>query len=254
MKIGDHEIGPGHKTFVIAECGTGHAGETRDDRVRLAMHLAEASIRAGADAVKFQLFVHGENLFCPMEGDERRWARWIRTMLDEKDWAWIKDNVEDRPGSPTSPTPVFLASAFQYGAVKMLTRLGVKAYKVGARAADTFPWVEDAPHIVSINFMLSRTIRTRIYVALACRGKYPTPLNEARWNMAEGFTWPEGLSDHSGTPWPAIDAIMRGAYVVEVHVKLDDEGAGPDASSAVTFDQLKLICEARDAAWQMRSG
>ena len=60
----------------------------------------------------------------------------------------------------------------------------------------------------------------------------------------------EGLSDHSGTIYPALDAMARGASVIEVHIKLNDKG--PDAASSITPYNLKQICEARDAFAEMR--
>ena len=49
IKIGDRLIGDGHPTYIIAEIGVNHNG-----LLDLAIELIDASIDAGADAVKFQ--------------------------------------------------------------------------------------------------------------------------------------------------------------------------------------------------------
>lgn len=74
-----------------------------------------------------------------------------------------------------------------------------------------------------------------------------------------GYTLPcpggwkyHGLSDHSGVVWPGLAAIFDGAKFLEVHFNLGDFDAGPDKPVCLTTDQLKLLCEARDAAAKMR--
>ena len=49
IKIGERIIGRGYPTYIIAEIGVNHNGI-----LELALELIDASIRAGADAVKFQ--------------------------------------------------------------------------------------------------------------------------------------------------------------------------------------------------------
>src|SRR4030042_864942 len=49
MKIGDQWVGDGHPAYVIAEIGVNHNGI-----LDYAFQLIDASVRAGADAVKFQ--------------------------------------------------------------------------------------------------------------------------------------------------------------------------------------------------------
>lgn len=50
LRIAEHEIGPGHPAFVIAEVGNNHNGS-----VDLAKKLVDLAVEANADAVKFQL-------------------------------------------------------------------------------------------------------------------------------------------------------------------------------------------------------
>src|SRR5688500_726333 len=49
VRIGRHDVGPGERTFFVAEIGINHNGD-----VQIAKQLIEAAKHAGCDAVKFQ--------------------------------------------------------------------------------------------------------------------------------------------------------------------------------------------------------
>ena len=242
MKIGNREVGPGQPTYIIAEAGTGHADPEGRQALR-AIDLAAKAKEAGADAVKFQMFVAYEQLFCPLSGDDKRWARWAETTMVRGDWELVNNYC-------CCIGIHFLASAFQPTAVRWLRELGAPAYKVASRAALTYPYDEvPGPFLVSTGMHKPpKDFWRPDRMELQCVSKYPTPLSEARWHLP-AF----GLSDHSGTPWPALDAMARGCPVIEVHFAIDKADAGNDAPVCLTTDELKLLCEARDGFAEMRS-
>jgi N-acetylneuraminate synthase/N,N'-diacetyllegionaminate synthase len=55
VNIGGKLIGNGHPCFIVAEAGVSHFGS-----LDKALELVEAAARAGADAVKFQVFQTAE--------------------------------------------------------------------------------------------------------------------------------------------------------------------------------------------------
>ena len=63
---------------------------------------------------------------------------------------------------------------------------------------------------------------------------------------------PIGLSDHSGTPHPAVIATYLGAAIIEVHLTLHKGLFGPDISSSLTPDDLRQLVDGTDMAWRMR--
>lgn len=231
--------------YVIAEAGTGHKGVPT-----MAVRLATIAKCAGSDAVKFQMFVPDEPLFCPLEGDEKRIPRWNETAISLDSWKWVKDQCDDIGID-------FLASVFQPTGIEWLKELQPKYYKVASRAAKTYPYEDvPGPFLISNGMGLPDRLPRKSLV-LHCVSEYPTPLNKARWRSRAGRarTTPHyykrvGLSDHSGTPWPAIDAIARGAKFIEVHF---GDKEGPDGPVNLTTDELKLICEFRDAVTEMRN-
>ena len=226
MMIGEHDTTV--RPYIIAEAGTAYAG-----KLNIALQYVKAAKNAGADAIKFQMFTPREELFCPLEGDENRWAWWNYSMLKFAQWKSVKEYADELGIH-------FLASVFQNTGVGWLKKLDPPAWKVASRAVGTFPW-DDAPgpFLVSTGMGWPAPYGPE-FVFLHCVMKYPTPLLEARWDDE----WTNGLSDHSGTIFPALDALARGAQVIEVHIKLNEDAH--DAASAITPYSLKQICEARD--------
>lgn len=230
-------------TCVIAEAGTWHAGS-----VSLAHDLIKAARQAGANAIKFQMFSpEDEPVFCPLPGDEDRRARWRASALPLKAWKSLRF---DTPGID------IIWSIFQKSLIPWLHELDPRYAKVALRARETFPYDQlPGPFLISVDpKQRPREIRG-VYLPprercfyLQCRMSYPTPLRESRWTGVY-----DGLSDHSGTIWPAMDAICNGAHFIELHVrpkKADEKH--PDYPVSLTFDELKLICEMRDAAAALR--
>lgn len=236
MIIGDKDTSK--KPYVIAEAGTSHRG-----KVRLALRLVKAAHRAGADAIKFQMFTPREELFCPMEGDENRWAWWNESMLKFSEWKRVKEYADELGIH-------FLASVFQKTGVEWLKALDPVVWKVASRAAGTFPYDElSGPFLISNGFGWPPDMRGYRFLVLGCEPAYPTTLLKAAWDSNAT----DGLSDHSGTIYPSLDAMARGAQVIEVHFSLRPDDAGPDYEVCLTPAELKLICECRDGFTEMRA-
>lgn len=242
MKIGDREIGNGQPCYIIAEAGTAHLGS-----LRVALDLVDAAARAGADAVKFQMFVPSESLFCPLEGDDKRRPRWNASAMGFAAWEAVAAHCAVQGIH-------FLASAFQPTAVEWLKRLDAVAYKVASRAAATYPYdAVPGPFIISMGGSWVLPTAPCDFIRLQCAMKYPIPLNKARWRHDENRLEQNGLSDHSGTPWPGLDAMARGCKMLEVHFTIPGADPGNDAPVCLSTDQLKLLCEARDGFAALRS-
>ena len=83
------------------------------------------------------------------------------------------------------------------------------------------------------------------FTLMHCTTQYPTPLEKVGLNnlslMQKRYSIPIGLSDHSGTIYPAIAAYFLGASSVELHVTLSKYMFGPDVSSSVDIDQLATL-------------
>ena len=84
-----------------------------------------------------------------------------------------------------------------------------------------------------------------------CTTKYPTALEDVGLNLvpllAERYSCPAGLSDHSGQPFPSLAAMAQGAAMVEVHVAFHRRQFGPDTIASLMPDELALLARARNA-------
>ena len=65
------------------------------------------------------------------------------------------------------------------------------------------------------------------------------------------FGCPVGLSDHSGSVFPGLTALARGANILEVHLTFHRGMFGPDVPASLTFDELGMLCAMRDALVKM---
>ena len=221
------------RAFIIGEAGTCHAGNNRLDKAK---RYVLAAKDAGVDCIKFQAFDDTE-LFCPYPGDEQRKSRWDASELSIDEWCQIKEFTE-------ACGMMFLASVFQISMVEMLEELEVEATKVASRAAEQFPYEDGTPPFLISTGMSQPSFMPAHRHLFECESVYPSTMC---W-LGEH----EGFSDHSGTPWRAIDAISRGCKLIEVHFYIDPLDAGPDLPASLNTDQLKLVCEARDAFAELR--
>jgi N-acetylneuraminate synthase len=93
------------------------------------------------------------------------------------------------------------------------------------------------------------------FALLQCTSAYPSSLEEIGLNviaeLKAQYRCPVGLSDHSGSVFPGLVALARGADIVEVHVVFDRKMFGPDVSASLTFDELRMLCMMRDAVVRM---
>jgi N-acetylneuraminate synthase len=93
-------------------------------------------------------------------------------------------------------------------------------------------------------------------IIMQCTSSYPVALEKVGLNNLEIFRnkykCPVGLSDHSGTVFPALAAMAEGANIIEVHVTFDKRIYGPDAIASITVDELGFLVEAKKAFWTMK--
>jgi N,N'-diacetyllegionaminate synthase len=216
--------------LIIAEAGTCHAGPVAE-RLPKALRYVSAAARAGAGAIKFQMF-SGQPIFCQVAGDEERRVRWDASVMSFVEWQQVKAFAEHKG-------LMFLASVFDHEAIEILHELDVVATKVASRAAKNFPYfdsVAPTPYLISTGINYLNKVSDGIY--FECESNYPST-SRYRGDFP-------GFSDHSGTPLLAIDALLKGAKYIEVHFYIDDADAGPDYPASLTLDQLKIVCDMRN--------
>ncbi len=264
IEIAGHQVSNGRRPFIIAEVGQAHDGS-----LGLAHCFIDAAARAGVDAIKFQTHIAREEstLDEPFRvkfsrQDKTRFDYWRRMEFSPSQWAGLNAHAEEKG-------VVFLSSPFSIAAVNLLEDLGVAAWKIGSGEF----WTEGLlnamlatgkPLLVSTG--MSRwseltsiaeklTAREHPFALLQCTSRYPTSLNEVGLNVIDRITneigCVTGLSDHSGSLFPAMAAMARGSAIIEVHITLSRDMFGPDVTSSLTTEEISHLVEARDAFFTM---
>lgn len=139
-------------------------------------------------------------------------------------------------------------------------RLGVGAVTHG-RATRTGN-VEDPPGLEAFQKVLSTEELPALLdgvTLLQCTSEYPAPDHEtnllAMQVLADTFLLPVGLSDHSLGGHLSIAAVALGAGVIEKHLTLDTQAAGPDHRASLRVEAFsELVSSIRSVERALGSG
>lgn len=254
IRIGSRLVGPGEPSFIVAEVAQAHDGS-----LGTAHAYIDAAARTGVDAIKFQTHIaHAES--SPEERfrvntfpqDATRYAYWRRMEFSPEQWAGLASHARERG-------LVFLSTPFSFEAVDILERLDMPAWKIGSGDTANFPLIERVsatgrPVLLSsgmspwseLDEAVARVRRHDAQLAVfQCTTAYPCPPEQTGLNVVaelrERYGVPVGLSDHSGTIYPAVAATTLGANLIEVHLVLSRECFGPDVTSSVTTAELASL-------------
>lgn len=260
IRIDTRVVGAGHPTFLVAEIAQAHDGS-----LGLAHAYIDAAADAGADAVKFQTHIASAESTRQerfrvkfTRQDATRYEYWRRMEFTPEQWQGLATHAAERK-------LVFLSSAFSLPAVQLLSALDMPAWKIASGEIATGPLLQamiatGKPLIVSTGMSSWREIDETVlflqrfktsFGLMQCTSRYPTPLEAVGINvmheMRERFNCPVGLSDHSGTIYPALMALARGCDILELHLTLDRRLFGPDVSSSLTVEEFRTVAQGRHA-------
>lgn len=260
---GNRKIGFGNPVFIIAEVSSNHGG-----KLERAMRMVEVAAKAGADAVKFQLFkaekiaadtndprtivrVSEKAVF--VKKDTKLIDIYKRNELPPK---WIKPLAE----YARKKGIIFLATPFDEDAVDLLEQVDIPAYKIASYEMLDVPLLRkvaktEKPIILSTGMANIGEIKQSIdilkkagnnkIILLHCSSVYPTPVAEVNLKsidkMAKTFNYPIGFSDHTLGIHIPIAAVARGACVVEKHFILNDGTKTIDDQFSVSPSDLRLM-------------
>ena len=256
----------GARCTVIAEVAQAHDGS-----LGMAHAYIDAAVDAGADAIKFQTHIAAAESspsepwrvrFSPQ--DETRFGYWQRMEFTAEQWQGLKEHAVDAG-------ILFLSSPFSLEAVELLKKVGVAGWKVASGEITNFPMLEcmaetGLPIILSTGMSAYEEIDAAVdllrphnvpLAVLQCTTQYPSPPESIGLNVLadyrDRYRTAVGLSDHSGTLYPALAAATLGAEVIEVHVTMSREMFGPDVVASVTSQELKQLTEGVRFIQQIRA-
>ncbi|MEE8170241.1 MAG: N-acetylneuraminate synthase family protein, partial [Phycisphaerae bacterium] len=242
--IGDRTLGLPARAYVIAEAGVNHDGDAAAAR-----SLIDAAAEAGADAVKFQVF-SADRLATRQAAtagyqQESAGAASQHAMLSglELDHATFSELA----GHAARCGLDFIATPFSIADLEFLDQLGVAAVKLASPDIVNVPLLEAAartnrPVIASTGAADLNEVADAVALfdrlecgplaLLHCVSSYPTPDDEANLAaigaLSRAFGRTVGFSDHTTSIDMGGYALLAGARLIEKHLTLDRDRAGPD--------------------------
>jgi len=268
MKIGDHLIGDGQPTYVIAEIGVNHNG-----LLDLAIELINVAVRSGADAVKFQKR-NLDSLYARKYLDNANAGeKTLRYMLPILQQVELPDSAYYTITEYCQQKGItFLCSAFDIESADFLNSLNVPAYKVASADMTNLPLLD---HLVSfrkpliLSTGMSRMEEVEItvdflkergaeFALLHCNSTYPAAFEDINLRFMDQlrrFGVPVGYSGHERGIAVSTVASALGASIIERHVTLDRTMDGPDhAASLEPQGFQKMVRDIRQVTMALGAG
>ena len=230
------------KVKIVAEVGCNHDGD-----LMMAKRTIDAAVIAGADAVKFQMYVT-EKINDPSLHDFLR-----KTRLSTSDHIKLKLHCKAKDTE-------YLCSAFDTESLLQLCSMGMKTYKIPSGQIHNKAYLSLAGSfkkkiILSTGMAELCEIEKALIVLLdagtkkenitlmQCTTAYPVPVHEANIRALETLSQlgtDVGFSDHCITNEPAIAAVAMGAKIIEKHFIAFSYLATPDRP--VSLDTEQFLC------------
>ena len=263
MRIGDRQINPGAKPYVIAELGVNHDGS-----LTRALQLVEAAHQAAADAVKLQWFRTGSLLssvarlaqYQQQAGADDPFVMLQALELEPKEMETMVETAHDLGLHA-------IVTVFSLELVEDADRLPWDAYKVASPDVINRPLIErlmgtGKPLLVSTGASQAAEVEAATqwlgshpHVLMQCVSAYPTPDDCAalagRAAMCNMNPNALGYSDHTTAIDTGALAVASGACLLEKHLTHDPHAPGPDHASSLDPDRFRQYAELARRAWTM---
>lgn len=285
IKIDGCSIGPGIKTFIIAEAGVNH-----NHKLGLALRLVDAAASAGADAIKFQTFKAEQVVTVTgVMAEYQKKNLGVATGKGKSGETGVKNESQNKKnesqfdmlrklefGEDWYPKVIerckkrnimFLSTPHgSFASIDLLANINIPAFKFGSGDLTSLPLLAYAakhkkPVILGTGMATMREVKDAIQaiqsagnnniIVLHCTTNYPCPPEEvnlrAMQTMMKKFPGViVGYSDHTlGTQVPVM-AVALGAQAIEKHLTLDTTMPGPDhKASADPATFKKMVDEIR---------
>lgn len=249
VRLGDRMVGEGSPCFIIAEAGSNHNGSLAQ-----AKKLIDSAAKAGADAVKFQIYtaeglyskytppfkyLKGKSTYDLIKEIEtpRKWIGELAAYCKKKEIFFIASPFDSEAVDLLcAHVPAFKIASFEIVDLELLRYVASKGKPmiISTGMADLAE-VKDAVKAV-------RSVGNEEIILLHCSSLYPSPPEavnlSAMETMRRAFKLPVGFSDHTLGIHIPVAAAALGACVIEKHFTLDRSLPGPDHSFALEPNEL----------------
>lgn len=262
FKIGGREIGKGQPVFMVAEISANHK-----QSLPRAKKLVEAACRAGADAVKLQIYtpdtmtINCDNEYFQIKPPSPWQGKNLYQLYQEAQtpWEWypVLKKIAQKYNALLFATP------FDETAVDFLEKMKTPAYKIASYELVDVGLLKKVaktrkPVIITRAMASQKEVQSALntlrqngaqYIAvLHCVNAYPAKPDEMNLatiaDIAKKFKVLVGLSDHSLSVATAAVAVASGASIIEKHFTLKRTDGGPDAGFSLEPPEFKSLVQA----------
>ena len=253
-----------NKTFIIAEAGVNHNGE-----IKLAYQLIDAAKKAGADAVKFQIF-KTENYIVK----EAKLAEYQKKNINEtnnqfdliKKYELSEKDILRIINYCKKKKILSLFSPFDTWGIDYLIKKKFNIIKIPSGEIASYKYLKHLAKFnknlilstgmanldeikMAVNHLVKNGTKRKNITLLQCNTEYPTPFEDLNLNtipyLKKELKLNVGLSDHSEGIVAPIVAISCGAKIIEKHITLSKKMSGPDHKASLEpkefFNMVKNI-------------
>ena len=262
IRVGNRQIGPGHRPFIIAEMSGNHNGD-----LARALAIVRAAAENGADAIKLQTYTAETMTLDISTGDffiddpNSLWTgRNLYSLYEEAHtpWEWHREIFD----YAKSLGLLAFSTPFDATAVDFLEELEVPMYKIASFENTDLPLIRRVaqtgkPVIMSVGLASIGEIHEAVAAArdegakdlvlLKTTSSYPATAENANIatidHMRKAFNCEVGISDHTLGVGVALASVAFGATVIEKHLTLDRADGGVDSDFSMNPMELKIIAE-----------
>lgn len=246
---------------IVAEAGVNHNGD-----FGLALKMADAAKKAGADFVKYQTFQPEElTSRCAQKADYQKESTGAQeSQLDMLRKLALRPEEYGRLKAYCGEIGIgFASTPFDLKSIKVLEGLDIPFWKIPSGEVTNLPYLlaiakTAKPVVMSTGMCELKEIQTAIDVLRAngtpkitllhCNTEYPTPYGDvnlrAMVTMRERFGVEVGYSDHTPGIEVPVAAAALGAVIIEKHFTLDRNLEGPDHKASLEPDELAAMVAA----------
>lgn len=254
-----HRIQADGIPYLIAEIGLNHNGS-----LELALKMVESAAKAGASAVKFQIYRPEFFLSKAKEKDDPVFDLFQSLALSEADWYQLKKRADELGVD-------FLASVFDLPSLQLYASLGAEMVKIASGDLTNRLLIEQVvemrlPILLSSGMANDEEVAramswipAHIPVALLqCVSSYPA--DPADMNLRTLSRWRKvhtplvGISDHTMGNEVSLGSIPLGGVVIERHFTLDRNMEGPDQSLSLEPEEFARLATESHRLYQALGG
>ncbi len=261
LSIKKRQVGAGESVYIVAEMSANHNHDFDQ-----AVEIIKAAREAGADAIKLQTYTPDSlTIDCDNDFFRIKGTIWQGKNLYQlygeafTPWEWqprLKEYADELGLD-------FFSTPFDAAAVDFLEDMRVPVYKVASFELVDLALLKKIgatgkPVIMSTGMATLAEIDEAVstlrqagageIALLKCTSAYPASPEEMNLrtipHLAQAFSVPAGLSDHSlGIALP-VAAVALGATIIEKHFTLSRSRPGPDSSFSLEPHEFKEMVRA----------